>query len=222
MLALVHVVLPFSANAPVPVGSPASCPPVTVQEHFNLTEFVTGGTWYVHEQMPITYLPSTWFYCVTATYTFESGATGVHVSNYANKGQVNGVVEDSDKNVPFGGICASMPNYTEPGKLSVGPCALPSWVPGARGPYWVVAAGPSSSDYEWALISGGQPTKEAPGGCQTGSGINDSGLWIFLRSKARDEAKLAMVRQIAAQKGFDLSVLGNVTHEGCTYKPAAA
>ena len=71
-----------------------------------------------------------------------------------------------------------------------------------------------------ALISGGQPTHEAPGGCRTGSGINDSGLWIFLRSKVRHERTIAMVRQLAAAQGYDLSVLGNVMQDGCLYKPA--
>eukprot|EP00937_MAST-01D_sp_MAST-1D-sp2_P006571 g6571.t1 len=198
----------------------ASCPAVSTQPDFNLTEFVGGGTWYAHEQMAITYLPKTWFYCVTATYTFTS-SDEIHVANYANKGKVNGVVEQSDKNVPFGGICGSVTNANETAaKLSVGPCKLPQWVPGARGPYWVLAAGPSAAKYDWALISGGQPTHEAAGGCRTGTGINGSGLWIFLRSKTRDEPTVGMVRALAAKQGFDLSVLHNVTHEGCTYNPA--
>ena len=199
-------------------ASVSSCPNVSVQSAFNLTEFVTGGTWYAHEQMAITYLPSDWFYCVTATYTFVSDSR-IHVANYANKGKVNGKVENSDKNVPFGGICGDV--TSAPAKLSVGPCGLPAWVPGARGPYWVVAAGPSPVKYEWALISGGQPTHEAPGGCRTGMGINDSGLWVFLRSRVRDEPTISKVRQLAASKGFDVSVLGNVTHAGCTYAPSA-
>lgn len=206
-----HVLVPLLA-----VGAGAACPAVSTARHFNLTEFVTGGTWYAHEQMAITYLPSSWFFCVTATYTFTSSSE-IHVSNYANKGQVNGVVEESDQNVPFGGICGTVPDMNETAKLSVGPCKLPPKLPGARGPYWVVAAGPSSSQYDWALVSGGQPMHQAAGGCRTGTGINGSGLWIFLRSPQRDEAAIAAVRAIAAEQGFDLSVLGNVTHKGCTY-----
>ena len=196
------------------------CPTVTVQQRFNLTEFVTGGKWFIHQQMPIDYLPSDWFYCVTAHYAFKSDSV-LHVSNYANKGKVNGVVEDSDKNVPFGGICGDVQNASTPAKLSVGPCGLPGWVPGARGPYWVLAAGPNPDRYEWALVSGGQPTIETPDGCRTGKGVNHSGLWIFLRSMMRDEATINMLRNVAASKGFDLSVLGNVTHAGCNYAPGS-
>ena len=102
----------------------------------------------------------------------------------------------------------------------MGPCRLPTWFPGARGPYWVLAAGPSTGGYQWALISGGQPTHLAPGGCRTGAGVNNAGLWIFQRSSKRDEALVQKVRSIAAGKGFDLSVLLDVEQEGCEYKPA--
>lgn len=206
-------------------ASASPCAAVTVQADFNLTEFVSGegsgtdGVWYAHEQMAITYLPNSWFYCVTANYTFTGGAGEIHVSNYANKGQVNGQVERSDKNVPFGGICGTVSSPSEPAKLSVGPCKLPPKLPGARGPYWVVAAGPSADRYDWALVSGGQPTHASKDGqgCRTGTGVNGSGLWIFLRSPARDDKTINMVRGLAAAQGFDLSVLKNVTHDGCTY-----
>lgn len=144
----------------------------------------------------------------------------VQVHNYANKGEVNGDVVDSNENLKvLGGICGEVVNASEPARLSVGPCKLPSWVPGSRGPYWVVAAGPSPSRYDWALISGGQPTHRAAGGCRTGTGVNDSGLWIFTRETARDEAVVQAVRKIAHEKGFDVSVLTDVQQKGCTYKP---
>ncbi|CAE7270952.1 unnamed protein product [Symbiodinium necroappetens] len=49
----------------------------------------------------------------------------------------------------------------------------------------------------------------------TGSGTNGSGLWIFTRDQKRDEALVQKVRAIAAQKGFDLSVLNDVDQSAC-------
>jgi len=199
-----------------------SCPTVTTQPNFNLTNYVTGGKWYIQQQMAVLYLPENQNYCVTAQYSFtDSTKTKAHVSNYANEGGINGKVYDSDKQVGIlGGICADLPDPSEPAKLSVGPCNLPTWLPGARGAYWIVAAGPSADNYEWALISGGQPTHKADGGCRTGTGINDSGLWIFTRKAERDDELITKIRGIAQQKGFDLSVLNDVTQAGCQYTPA--
>ncbi|CAJ1395425.1 unnamed protein product [Effrenium voratum] len=96
------------------------------------------------------------------------------------------------------------------GKLEVAPCFLPSI---AAGPYWVI-------DYDeaagYALISGGAPQNEGTDGCRTGSGTNNAGLWIFTRSQKRDEALVQKVRSIAAQKGFDLSVLNDVDQTECS------
>jgi len=172
--------------------------------------------------MAVLYLPKSQNYCVTADYSFtDASRSRVHVANYANEGGVNGKVYDSDKQVGIlGGICGDLDDPSEPSKLSVGPCNLPSWIPGARGPYWILAAGPSADNYEYALISGGQPTHKAAGGCRTGTGINDSGLWIFTRKAERDDAVVAKLRDVAAQKGFDISVLNDVQQDGCLYKPA--
>jgi len=198
------------------------CPTVSVQPDFNASEFVQGGKWYIQQQMAVKYLPSSQNFCVTAEYSYtDASRSKVHVANYANEGGVNGKVYDSDKQLGIlGGICGDIDDPSQPAKLAVGPCNLPKWIPGARGPYWVLAAGPSAANYEWALISGGQPTHEAAGGCRTGTGINDSGLWIFTRKAARDEAVVTKLRSIAHEKGFDLSVLADVEQAGCTYKPA--
>ena len=160
-------------------------------------------------------------FCVTATYAFKSNQS-VHVSNYANDGKVNGPVYDSDHMLKaVGGICGSVEDPTEPAKLSVGPCYIPSWLPASRGPYWVVAAGPDPAKYEWALVSGGQPTKQGPNGCRTGKLVNGSGLWIFMRSQKRDEATIQAVRKVAEDAGFDLAVLHDVQQDGCRYTPAS-
>merc|ERR1712135_136539 len=59
----------------------------------------------------------------------------------------------------------------------------------------------------YALISGGAPSHETAGGCTTGSGTNDAGLWIFTRQQTRNVTLVTEVRGIADAKGFDLSVL---------------
>merc|ERR1712151_1024338 len=96
------------------------------------------------------------------------------------------------------------------GKLAVAPCWLPSLT---AGPYWVLAFDDSEG---YALISGGAPTKVAAGGCQTGSGINKAGLWVFTRQQTRNEALVQKIRGIASSKGFDLSVLNDVDNTACT------
>lgn len=73
--------------------------------------------------------------------------------------------------------------------------------------------------YEWALISGGPPKKQTENGyCETGSGINNSGLWIFTREKVASDATINKIRGIAKGLGFDLDVLQPVVQEGCTYE----
>ena len=71
-----------------------------------------------------------------------------------------------------------------------------------------------SEEEGYALISGGQPTIEAPGGCRTGSGVNNAGLWIFTRQRRRDDALVAKVRGLAEAQGFDLGVLNDVAQDG--------
>jgi len=195
----------------------STCPTVTVQPDFNVTEYVRDK-WYIHQQMEVSYLPKSNNYCVTAFYTMTSD-TNVKVHNYANKDKVNGEVYDSDKTLSLlGGICGEIDDLKTPAKFMVGPCRLP-FHSVTYGPYWIIAAGPKPSKYEWALVSGGQPTNETPNGCKTGNGVNGSGLWIFTRSQERDENLISMIRNVAKQQGFDLSVLNDVNQDGCKYAP---
>jgi lipocalin len=85
------------------------------------------------------------------------------------------------------------------------------------GPYWVIAAGPTYDNYEWALVSGGQPTIPTENGCRTGTSTNGSGLWIFSRTQVAPKWQIELVREIAEKNGFDISVLQTVQQEGCTY-----
>jgi lipocalin len=174
--------------------------------NFDLNAFV-AKRWYMQQQMPTSYLPQSESRCVYANYTQLAKKTfwgyGIQVHNYAEDVAPPHTIHDSGD---F--ICAKVVEESS-GKLEVAPCFLPSF---AAGPYWVV----DFNDEEgYALISGGAPSKSAPGGCQTGSGVNDAGLWIFTRQQKRDEALVQKVRGIAAQKGFDLSVLNDVDQVAC-------
>lgn len=61
-------------------------------------------------------------------------------------------------------------------KLKVAPCFLPKVF---SGDYWVVAYSESEG---YALVSGGQPTKQGQNGlCTTGTGRNGSGLCCIVR-----------------------------------------
>merc|ERR1711871_496904 len=185
----------------VAVASASTCKTVSTEPNFNITAFTTGR-WYTHEMMVIGYLPPKDFYCVYAEYSLDEAHLTAKVHNYLNKGKVNGPAEG-----PTTFICAFVPNATVTSKLEVGPCVLPHFT---YGPYWVVAAGsskPNATDnYEWALISGGQPTIDTGSGCKTGDGVNGAGLWVFTRDSVRNNATVSAVREIAKAKGFDVSV----------------
>merc|ERR1719498_1065184 len=91
------------------------------------------------------------------------------------------------------------------GQFKVAPWFLPTAL---AGPYWVIDYSEAEG---YALVSGGPPTLEGKNGtCRTGTGTNDSGLWIFTREQQRNEQLISKVRGIAQSKGFDLSVLNHI------------
>jgi lipocalin len=184
----------------------AECSEVTTALDFNLDSYISSP-WFVHQQAVNTYLPEERFFCVRAQYkerthpTFPWGYT-IDVFNEA-RDAVDGTL--------YGGKLNAYVKE-EPSKLAVAPSFIPKF---ASGDYWVIAY---DEEKGYALISGGQPTIESDdGGCRTGQGINESGLWIFTRTQARDETLVQEARAIAADQGFDLSVLKNVTQDGCVY-----
>lgn len=112
---------------------------------------------------------------------------GIQVVNSARQGSVTGTLVGSSgsgavssTNSLFGGT-TSILAYPSGGsgpsgasKLSVGPSFLAGLYSAGLhqtfGPYWVVAAGPSSdgSNYDWAVISGGPPRTNTGAGCAAG------------------------------------------------------
>ena len=182
------------------------CKAVDTVTSFDLDTYASKP-WYVHQQAVTEYNPTEQNYCARAQYTVRDSSTfwgyTVDVSNYAQ--DVNGT--------EFGGPLCAYQDDDGVGKLAVAPCFLPKFL---AGPYWIVAY---EEDEGYALISGGQPTIPSgeDGSCKSGDGVNNSGLWIFSRNQTRDESLITTVRQIAKEKGFDLSVLNNVQQEGCVY-----
>jgi lipocalin len=171
------------------------------------------------------YTPLDQNYCVSAQYKIKDSRSfwgyQIDVFNFAQNeaGQTSG-----------GNLCA---NYNEemPSQLNVAPCFIPQFW---SGPYWVVAYNETAG---YALVSGGQPDEVVPGEtgcggsgddgsdvstsssssacCRTGTGINGSGLWIFSRSRVRDEPLISTVRKIARDAGFATSVLFDVNQTSC-------
>jgi lipocalin len=186
------------------------CPPTgfntqgALEGGFDL-KWYASAKWYTQAQMVISYLPEDYFRCVTAEYTLLDKSTllgyNVKVSNHAEN-------KDGKALGPLTELCAKVVNETA-GKLDVSPCFLPTPL---AGPYWIEAF---DQEAGWALVSGGPPTKEGSTGCKTGTGTNNSGLWIFTRNPKRDEALMHKIKGIAEAKGFDVSVLKDTDQTNC-------
>jgi lipocalin len=185
------------------------CKTVNTVDEFDI-ETYASAPWYVHQQAVTRYSPLDQNYCTRAEYEVRESSSfwgySVNVNNYA---------QDADGNEYGGTLCAYQTQLSD-SKLAVAPCFLPKF---AAGPYWVVAY---NEDEGYALVSGGQPTipadpDGATAGCRTGEGINNSGLWIFSRKPERDDTLIETVRGIAKDAGFDLTVLNDVSQEGCDY-----
>ena len=192
------------------------CTIVNTQPNFNLTEYIRER-WYIQKQQITSYLPLNENYCVTAKYNISDkkiiGYKGVvlNVYNYANLYKVNGKQANKYNQV----LCARVPNKTNPSKLLVAPCFLPNVF---AGDYWVIAAGPESDNYEWAIVSGGQPTVRYKDGCTTKTdGSNGAGFWYFSRVPMASNNVIKKLNKIAKSKGYTLSQLHNVTQKNCSY-----
>lgn len=198
------------------------CPNVQLQTEppLNLTEY-TRATWYVQRQQPNGYQKPSDLFCVAATYDitnktsvpFYSGKV-ISVYNYANYNKTNGVNLNNSTI-----LCARQANQNEPEKLLVAPCFLPNLL---AGPYWVLAAGPTSDNYEWAVVIGGEPSVRVTNKtCTTKlSGINNSGLWIFSRKPIICPSVLENIYGLLHSRGISTEYLLDVQQEGCKYNGA--
>jgi len=182
------------------------CPPAGFDtvDNFDLDVFISNR-WFIQQQMEVDYLPKENNYCVTAEYKKKENFNvwGYDLDVYNHAEEKDGTVHDS------GDLLKAKIVNGEKGQLAVAPWFVPSYF---AGPYWILAHDEAKG---YALISGGPPTIESNGKCKTGSGKNNSGLWIFTREQPRNQELVDTVREIATAKGFDLSVLNDVDHTNC-------
>lgn len=202
-----------------------SCPDIRLQTDppVNITEYIRS-TWYIQQQQVNGYQSKDQLYCVTATYNKDNhsnvpffNGTVISVYNYANQGSVNGGNVAPMPNNSF--LCARVPNASSPEKLYVAPCFLPNLF---GGPYWIVLAGPSSSNYEWAIVSGGQPSvRDSNYTCTTKEyGFMGSGLWLFSRKPVLEDENLRYLHYELEKRNVSTSRLLNVSQVGCNYTGA--
>jgi len=194
-----------AANA-LPTCPPANFSSVT---NLNFTAYI-ATRWYSQQMAETSFQPTNTFNCVYGQYKLfdEPNENGYEISVYNH-----GFNKDTRKDL-VANLCAKIVDE-KAGQLSVAPCFIPSAL---SGPYWIVYFDDAEGH---AIISGGAPTEAAEGGCRCGTGANSTGLWLFTRQQKRDEAVVQKLRGIAADKGFDLSVLLDVDNSVCTSKAAA-
>ena len=204
-----------------------NCPSVQLQTNppVNISEYMRKS-WYIQQQQVNGYQSENDLFCVVATYNidknskvpFFSGQV-LSVYNYANTGKVNGVPTGYFLNNTNAILCARERDNNNPEKLSVAPCFLPNVL---SGPYWIVYAGPTTDNYKWAIVSGGQPSVRVDNyTCTTKeSGVNNSGLWIFSREQVISNDELMYLRNILLAKNISTEKLLNVPQNNCNYSKA--
>jgi len=199
-----------------------TCPYVEPMSGFNTTEYLRS-TWYIQQQQVTGYQPRETLYCVAQTLNesnrtvpFYDGSV-ISVFNYGRINGVNGTLENPNNFT----LCARQTNSSNPAEIINAPCFLPNIL---AGQYWVLAAGPSSYNYSWAIVSGGPPTvRYADGNCSTKlTGTNGAGLWLFTREPFGEIADMfvSKMRYILRNIGYTTSLLINVTQRGCNYSEA--
>lgn len=198
----------------------SGCPTIDTQPNLNLTEY-QRASWYIQQQQVNGYQPLDSLYCVTATYN-QSGEEHVplfhgevlSVYNYCNRGGVN-QHPTAKSSAP---LCARLPDRHQTSRLLVAPCFLPNSL---GGNYWVLAAGPSPQEYQWAIVIGGQPTVQYTDGCSTPEGgVNGAGLWLFHRQPVAPTGDLSQMTQLLRSRGIATSRLHPVPQQGCHYQNA--
>jgi len=216
-----------------------ACKEVEVVQDFNLTEYIRA-TWYIQKQQVNAYQPLKKLHCVAATYNetfrgkkstvpFFKGSV-VSVFNYhTDEGKTKSPksLQSADPKLKrsfASPLCARVPDPDQPAKLSVAPCKLSNRFAGA---YWVVEAGPRPDDYQWAIVTAGQPTLQYEDGCTTpvkckGLSSTDCGLWFFTRDPVPSKSVIDTLDAKAKALGISTQLLKTINHEGCTYPGYAA
>jgi len=193
------------------------CPPqgLTVETAFDLDDYISEP-WWVQEQMETQYLPIEQNYCVKAQYKKIDSNESWQAWFAKRRGydlQVENFSRFSDGSSKDSGSLLAA-KQIDGAKLAVAPYFLPTMF---AGPYWVLEY---NTERGYALISGGEPTVEGETvdgvvKCKTGTGTNDSGLWIFTRAQERDDALVEELTGKLFDMGFDTSVLNPVDNTNC-------
>jgi lipocalin len=209
------------------VCSPDSnCPAVSPVVDFDVDKYIENS-WFVQKQQVNGYQQPEDLYCVTATYNKREDGL-IKVENRANKKTVNGELVGGGGGgfSQLSDLCAKQVDEGT-GKLIVQPCLL--FNIGLQkltgGPYWVLAV--DKDNYEWAIISGGQPTDVVGGGqsatktdvrCTTKTtGTNGSGLWLFTREPIPADGVVEAMEKKLLEMGVSTSKLLDVPQKGCNY-----
>lgn len=195
-----------------------NCRPVETIPNVDLQEFVKH-TWYSQMQQEVAFQNSESFYCVTATYNIEKNRTVplfdgnvISVYNYANYDEVNGTPMNAKNGTV---LCAKQIYPKVNSRFSVAPCNVVSVF---GGPYWIIGL---HENYEWLIVSGGQPREEYDDGCTTKvNATNNAGLWIFSRNPIISKTHMKEATQLLRMKGYTLSQLKVVQQKGCQYDEA--
>ena len=193
-----------------------SCPNISTVSNLNLTKYIESR-WYIQLQQETPYLPKNSNYCVTAHYTLSNKSIPFYkgkVLNVYNDGRLNNVTgEQLNRNNTT--LCARVNG--ENSKLLVAPCFLPNIF---AGDYWIIFIGLSSNnhDYDYAIVSGGQPNKQYNSGCSTSTtSINESGLWVLTRNQTVSESFINNIKLYLVTQAITPTLLNRVQQEGCQY-----
>merc|ERR1712038_2092629 len=223
---------PSPNTSPIP---PLPCKIVQTLDEFDIVQYASKK-WYSHQQRPIQFNSETYFYCITAEYSFLDpnkvpfeplGIENGFDIKVFNKGQdADGNIVTSDDEIAEGGIpvpsplCAGQKVFEgdKDSEFTVGFCAVPV-LSFAQSNYWVLAY---DEEEGAALIAGGQPdtlNSNGDGLCTYSDPV--SGLWIFTRSPVRNETLIEKYRDIARENGIDPSIMKDVAQEDCAYSSLA-
>jgi len=191
---------------------------------FNITEYVRK-TWYFQSAQENEFQLADRLFCTTATYNETLRGETVPLSQDPNSQPpdllaFNNCLMNNDPSTPCANHGADFtPSFDSPlcvrksdipAALRVAPCPLPSYL---GGDYYVVAVGPRSDNYKWALISAGQPTEQLDeNGCSS-----PTGLWIATRKPVPKKRHLRRARRAARLNGISLSKMLPIDHSNCDY-----
>lgn len=209
-----------------------ACPPANfaTKKNFQVLNYIKNS-WYPLKQLPVQFQQADSLFCVRAQYTLDTKRNWwcflFRVCNririkVLNQGRIGSIKGEETKANLYGIAMDSR----DPAKLKVAPKFLPTNLFG--GPYWVVEAasyaelldgktsGFTSTEYDWAIITGGAPKVSSNGKCVTGEGErNSNGIWLFSREPTPPQGVLEKLETIAQLNGIDTSVLLAVTQKGC-------